>query len=240
MEERRKIIIPVAAKPETPHFDAEETLLSARPVVPLSHASAAQNFNHAHTIKRAPFYRRNGFLMLVVTAAIGIGLAAGLGIARYRYTSSAPVVARPAQPSAPSDTRTATVQPANDNQQAQTPVALPEVKTGEDATVDENANGDKAQASVPESTTKVSSKAPDNSTDKDDDEGNAQTTTRDRKRTGDDDDESDNANTSPRSQRRERRVRNRDDGTVDIPRTVERAGEQINRIREIFEGRQRP
>src|SRR4051812_45571928 len=109
MEERRKIVIPLGAEPETPHFDAEETLLSARPVVPIANAESAPVFKHtAATTTRAPFYRRSLFLSLIVIAAVGIGLAAGLAIARYRYLqrSVAPIATQPAQPPpATNDTR---------------------------------------------------------------------------------------------------------------------------------------
>jgi hypothetical protein len=248
MEERRKIVVPLGAEPETPHFDAEETLLSARPVVPITHAESAPIFkNTAAAQTRPPFYRRSLFLSLIVIAAVGIGLAAGLAIARYRYLqrSAAPVAQQPAQAQpAANDTRTtATVQTPKDE-----PVihpALPEVKTEEKTTVDAAAGADesaRATTTAPE----VKTKAQESSTDRKDEDkdDNVKTATpppaqRDRKRTSDDENDESSA---PRAQRRERRVRNRsDDDTVDIPRRMERASEQINRIREIFEGRpQRP
>ena len=242
MEERRKILIPLGAEPETPHFDAEETLLSARPVVPIAHAESAPVFkDNAGAARRAPFYRRSLFLSLIVIAAVGIGLASGLAIARYRYLqrSAAPAIAQPAQQPAVNDTRTtATVQTPKDEPAIHP--ALPEVKTEEKTTMDDSAAGDdsaKATATAPE----VKTKAPENSAGKKDEDkdDNAKTVTpppaaRDRKRTSDDEEDE---SAPPRAQRRERRTRNRDEDTVDIPRRIGRAGEQINRIREIFEGR---
>ncbi|HYO90183.1 MAG TPA: hypothetical protein VEQ40_01035, partial [Pyrinomonadaceae bacterium] len=123
MAERRKIVVPV--EPETPHFDAEETLLSARPVVPITHEESAPVFNHPQASTRPPFYRRSLFLSLVVIAAVGIGLAAGLAIARYRYVqrTASPVVAQPAQAPVVNDTRStaAAAQPSKVEEQAQVP-----------------------------------------------------------------------------------------------------------------------
>lgn len=235
MEDRRKILIPVGSEPETPHFDAEETLLSARPVVPITHAESAPGFNNSQV--RAPFYRRSLFLPLVVIAAVGIGLAAGLVIARYRYVqrNATPIVAQPAQAPVVNDTRTtATVQTPKDEQQAQAP-ALPEVKIEEKTTDDDALKGDGAKTAKPVASEKAEKGSANRDTERDDN-ARTNTTPREKRRVGDEDEGKD----APRAQRRERRVRERDD-TADIPRRMERASEQINRIREIFEGRpQRP
>jgi hypothetical protein len=243
MADRRKILIPLGAEPETPHFDAEETLLSARPVVPIMPGEVREDFHYAPARPRPPFYKRPAFLTLIVMAAVGMGLAAGLGIARYRY-QAAPAVAQPARPATPPatttapDTRTATVQTPEDNQQEVAP-ALPEVKAEEKTTAGDAIGEEHDKTDEAETPAKAPAKAPERSTEKSsgDDEDNAKTATPDKKRTNDEDEDADNA---PRAQRRERRVRNRDGETVDIPRRIGRAGEQINRIREIFEGRQRP
>ncbi|HEX8177592.1 MAG TPA: hypothetical protein VF543_21060 [Pyrinomonadaceae bacterium] len=240
MADRRKILIPV--EPETPHFDAEETLLSARPVVPITPAESAPVFDHPQASTRAPLYRHSLFLPLLVIAAVGIGLAAGLAIARYRYLqrSASPVVAQPAQAPAVNDTRTATVQTPKSNEQAQVP-ALPEVKIEEKTTVDDTREDD-AKTATPGASTKDEERSADRSSRDKDKEDNVKTstpvTTRERKRA---DDEPDEVQDTPRAQRRERRARDRNEDVDDIPRRVERASEQINRIREIFEGRsQRP
>ncbi|HKS27586.1 MAG TPA: hypothetical protein VJS44_07190 [Pyrinomonadaceae bacterium] len=242
MEDRRKIVIPL--QPETPHFDAEETLLSARPVVPITHAEPPPQavFNGPEPSARTPFHRRSMFLPLVVIAAVSIGLAAGLGIARYRYVQpgASTVVAQPAQAPAASDTRTTTAaatQTPKGDEQAQAP-ALPEVKI-EEKTIDDTSKEDEAQTVTPGASKKSEDDAADRKSD--DGEDNARTTQpdtrREKRRAGDDADETQD---TPRSQRRDRRVRDRND-EADIPRRIERASEQINRIREIFEGRpQRP
>lgn len=237
MEDRRKILVHINSEPETPHFDAEETLLSARPVVPIA-PSAAEDFKGVRG-NAVPFYKRSAFLALVVVAAVGIGLAAGLSIARYRYQPEDATVAQPAQAPSANDTRTATVQTPK-NQQAPT---LPEVKIEEKTTASDTGAEDKEKADAPSLATKVSTKVPESSKEKssDDEDNNVKATKpepRDKRRASDDD-ESDTI--SPRAQRRERRGRNRDEDTVNLPRRIERAGEQINRIREIFEGsQQRP
>lgn len=239
MEDRRKIVVPLGHEPETPHFDAEETLLSARPVVPIARAESAPVFNHSQAAPvRPPFYKRSLFLSLVVVAAVGIGLMAGLAIARYRYAqrTAAPVAAQPTQAPVASDTRTAaTVQP---EQQAQAPT-LPEVKIEEKTTADDEGTKDDAKtATASEDSARAREGSEEKGTaDRDD---NVRTATpppaaapRERKRA----DEADEGQDAPRTQRRERRVRERAD-EADIPRRIERASEQINRIREIFEGRQ--
>jgi hypothetical protein len=167
--------------------------------------------------------------------AVGIGLAAGLAIARYRYVqrSSSPVVAQPAQAPVVNDTRTATVQTQKGNEQAQAPV-LPEVKIEEKTTVDDTREDD-AKTATPGANRKAEKDDTDRSTrDRDD---NVRTTvpasTREKKRAGD---ETEEAQDMPRAQRRERRARDRNQDVDEIPRRVGRASEQINRIREIFEG----
>lgn len=239
MAERKKIVVPV--EPETPHFDAEETLLSARPVVPITNAESAPVFNSPQASTRAPFYRRSLFLSLVVIAAVGIGLASGLAIARYRYLerNASPVASQPAQAPVVNDTRTtAAAQPQKD--EAQTP-ALPEVKIEEKTTIDDSTD-DEAKTARAGASAKDEERSADKSDKDKEKEDNVRTsapaTTRDKKRAGDDADE---AQDMPRAQRRERRARDRQEDVVDIPRRMERASEQINRIREIFEGRpQRP
>jgi hypothetical protein len=242
MDERRKILIPVGSEPETPHFDAEETLLSARPVVPITPVEAAEVFNarRAGVAPRAPFYRSNAFLSLIVMAAVGIGLAAGLGIARYRYLRgpAAPVAAQPAaQSPVVNDTRTATVQTPKDNPQVQAPI-LPEVKIEEKTTGDDTAKDDSAKVIKTGDSTKATERSTDKSSgDKDDSAKTTTPATRDKRRESANEEDED----IPRAQRRERRVRDRNDDTINIPRRMERASEQINRIREIFEGsQQRP
>jgi hypothetical protein len=248
MEDRRKILIPIGTEPETPQFDAEETLLSARPVVPIAPAAAAADFSVAPppaAVARAPFYKSFSFLALVVVAAIGIGLAAGLGIARYHQgTAAAPVATQPAEVApAVKESRAASAQTQQENKEAQPAPQLPEVKIEETTAAVNETEAEKRGSSEDAPASKT--KAPKDSTDKNKSdqqtEDNVKTTTpttpRERRRAG----EPEEDDAAPRAQRRDRRVRNRDDEAVDIPRRIERASEQINRIREIFEGSpQRP
>ena len=247
MEERRKIVVPVGSPPETPHFDAEETLLSARPVVPIAPGQVKEDFRGEQaraTVARSPFYRRFSFIALVVIAAIGVGLAAGLTIARYQQETTPAVVAQPAQAPGVNDTRAATSQTQTDKQQAQSP-ELPEVKIKETtATVGEDEADKSTESEEPRADSTKASRAAAEKNERDskraDDEKEAATppAQREKRRTREDD--NDEPAEAPRAQRRERRVRDRRDDTVDVPRRMERASEQINRIREIFEGSQRP
>lgn len=244
MEDRRKIIIPIGAKPETPQFDAEETLASARPVVPLAAPGRGQGELKAAR-GRVPVYRRISFLALITITAIIIGMAAGLNLARYRYQqrNATAVAAQPAQAPANGEPHAVTVQNSQPDKQAQA-AQLPEVKT-EEKTPDDKAKTDEtAKANTPEKA--KTSETPETSSDKGTGDKQTEDTAktsrpgaRDKKRT-DDEAENDNA---PRTQKRDRRQKNSNDSNnpLDVPNQIERASEQINRIREIFEGRpQRP
>jgi hypothetical protein len=232
MEEKRRIVIPIGAKPETPQFDAEETLMSARPVVPLSAGETAGGAK-----ARPSFYRSFPFLALIVIAATAVGLAGGLGIARYRYqqgnTAAAPVATQPIPP--PTDTRTATVTPPKENTREGEPESpqLPDVKLGEKTGDDPQAKDDEAGKS------QDVTKAPEDSAEKGSNGAKADDRTtkpgaRNRNR-GDDTAEDEDRPTASRRERRQQD--NRNDDTLDVPRQIERASERINRIREIFEGR---
>src|SRR5437868_6860018 len=149
MEEKRRIVIPIGEEPETPHFDAEETLASARPVVPLA-SGKTQESKQARASQ--PIYKRFPFLALLVIVAVRIGMAAGLSIARYRYQQRAtfPVVAPPAQVPAPNDARTATTKTPRENVQTPHP---PEARVEEKTAGDEAKTDEPAKASAPEKTT---------------------------------------------------------------------------------------
>lgn len=243
MEDRRKIVIPFGHEPETPHFDAEETLLSARPVVPITQAETTPVFKYEQAELSSPFYKHPAFLSLIVMAAVGLGLAAGLGIARYRYmqrNAAAPVVAQPAPVINDTHTAATSSQPAEGNEQAQAP-ALPAVKTEETTTVDDTAKGDNARTAATEDSKDAKERSAEKKDEDKDDKAKTTTTTsttpsatREKKRTTEEDEDGENL---PRAQRRERRVRDRGEDPADIPRRIERASQQINRIREIFEGR---
>ena len=233
MEKKSKIVIPVPARPETPQFDAEETLLSARPVVPLQSGQTGAPSAAASV----PFYKRFSFLALVVIAAVGLGLVGGLGLAHMqsRQGSNAPLATQPAQATTDAPTVKA--------EQTRMPV-VPEVKIEEPSAgrvSEEDQDADKKEDDEGKSA-KVA--AEDKSKKTDDEKGKADEVksvppaTRDKSRNANDEEEIDDADI--RARRRERRRRQRDDEDIDVPRQIERASERINRIREIFEGRQQP
>ena len=250
MEQKRKIVVPLSSEPETPHFDAEETLLSARPVVPLAGGETRRAAHRNGPAARGPFYRSLPFLALIVVAAIGIGTLGGLGIARYQYEQrGASSVATQPVPAPAADTRTtATVRTPDVTAQPQAP-SVPEVRIEDKSAETETAAEDSAEK-APASRTKVSDEVEDKRAEgkkedkkenkredkrREDDVQTLPPPSRDRGRTYENNDD----DIPPRAQRRERRQRDRNsDGITDVPRQIERVDEQINRIREIFEGRQ--
>ncbi|HEY0405192.1 MAG TPA: hypothetical protein VGC89_05665, partial [Pyrinomonadaceae bacterium] len=118
MEQRRKIIIPTGADGEetlsTPHFDTEATL-AARPVVPLSDALAPTPEAAYDATARGDLERpragattvsssswKRSTLILIILAAVSIGVASGLAIGFYQTSrktttaaAAAPAVAPP-------------------------------------------------------------------------------------------------------------------------------------------------
>lgn len=267
MEQRRKIIIPTGSDPDetlsTPHFDTEATL-SARPVVPLAepgsrtpgmaYASAGQGaaYKPRQSVAASSPWKRST-LILIVLAAVSVGVASGLAIGFYQTRTKAPAANVTAQPNASEQQQQATVQPAPEPQQStraqqpeavvappaevQLPDAPAEKATKESATAkkssDDDAQPDDKQASRSQS--------------RRDEERDAPVIARDR-RADDDDviirDERDDRRARRerrREERREERRRERGDDAYDpqnIPRPVERVRQSINRIRDIFEGRQ--
>jgi hypothetical protein len=272
MEQRRKIIIPTGTEPEetlsTPHFDTEATL-SARPVVPLAEPvalppedaygvqpnGASYTPAVAATATASPWKRST--LILIILAAVGLGIASGLAIGLYqsRTRASAPVVA---QPSVSDETQQAARQP--EPQLEQPPVvSQPETQPPQE------------EARIPDApSVEDSERKPADDSDDDDDDRQASRETRRR------DDKRDETRPTPpvirdrpvveepdiverddrrgrweerREERRERRREERrearrrqreqnEDNPLDVPRNVERARQEINRIRDIFEGRQ--
>ncbi len=228
MEQKRKIIIPVPSRPGTPQFDAEETLLSAQPVVPLQPGQAG-----AQAAAPVPFYKRFSFLAVIVIAAVGIGLLGGLGLARMQsgQQSASPI----AQPAQATTNPPATVK----TEQAQIPV-VPEVKIAEpsaDKVSEEDEDADKKEDAARAKEADDDKKADDRKDRQD--ELKSPPPARDKSGNANDDEE-ENPDADARARRRERRRRQREDEAVDVPRQIERASERINRIREIFEGRQQP
>jgi hypothetical protein len=261
MEQRRKIIIPTGTDPEetlaTPHFDAEATL-SAQPVVPLNEpaalppqeAYAVRGGGAAYAprvVATSPWKRST--LMLIILAAVGVGIASGLAIGLYQTRKAAPVPVA-AQPSANESQRAAT-QP--EPELAQPPVVEPPQQQPE------------AEARVPDTTTEKETKSrPTNNSDEGDDDKRVarDSSKRDETRSAPpvvrerptvtvpiieerDDDDRQARREERRQERKERRREDRrrqreenEDSPLNVPRGVERARQDINRIRDIFEGRQ--
>jgi hypothetical protein len=258
MAERRKIIIETGAADEplsTPHFDTEATL-TARPVVPLSDQETHQLSYGAHSGRAAarPFWKRPAMLALIVLVAVGIGVGAGFGIGLYRnrQTAPTPVAAAPPSttedvnagqtveqlPAPPQPTPTPQERAAVHPDEREAPPVEPKREDepkGEErertATArNERKSDDDDKASRPVAAEKPAAVARGKKPIKVDEyiiedgreAGRAEEEQRREER---------------RAERRERRRRQRED-EVDIPRGVDRAGKEVNRIREIFEGRQ--
>jgi type IV secretory pathway VirB10-like protein len=254
MAERRKIIIETGAADEplsTPHFDTEATL-TARPVVPLNDQDAPQLPYGAHSGRAAarPFWKRPAILALIVLVAVGIGVGAGLGIGLYRnrQTAPTPVAAAPSSTAEDVDAgQTVEQLPAPPQPTPQERAAVPtderEAPPVEPKREDEPKGEERERAT-----------ARNERKDDDDDEasrpaaGKPATVVRAKKPIKVDEyiiedgreegrAEEDQRREERRAERRERRRRQRE-SEVDIPRGVDRAGKEVNRIREIFEGRQ--
>lgn len=245
MAERRKIIIQTGADPgeplPTPHFDAEATL-TARPVVPLTDQEAQIHYgNHAGRAAAKPFWKRPALLALIVLAAVGVGIAAGLaiGVYRNRQTAETPVATTP-----PS-----TVEEAEANQTVEQPQPAPPTEQAKAAVPDEPEEETPAEPKVEERERTVRNER------KDDDDNDARPpveakppVVREKKPVKIDEyviedgrearqAEKEQRRDERRAERRERRRRGRED-EVNLPRGIERGRREVDRIREIFEGRQ--
>jgi hypothetical protein len=232
---------------ETPQFDAEETLLAARPVVPLSEealeAARSSSNNTRAAVAARPLTKRIPVLALVIIGAVSVGLASGLAIGLYqgRQQRANPATAQPSLTRTTEDTRLKQ-QPAEETSNRQ----LPSVQTVADGDKPTEpvvvAQSESGQIVVPEEVpeTKASPRTSDipkpereASRDKDtQDEKPAPAATRKKAQNVREDD--DGSDKNRRLMRRRRTVeRDRDD---DVPQRIERTGQELNRIREIFEG----
>lgn len=241
MNERKKIVIPTGGDADdslsTPHFDTEATL-TARPVVPLAEGVAGQAYDSGRL--RTGKSWNPLLLVLIVLGAVGLGVATGLAIGFYRNRqASAPPVA--SESSAPTQDINAgkTVEPP-------APIRMPLPTPQEE----------EARASIPEVAEEPSIQPEDEKPertasnerdDADDDRKATPPVVPENRRERDDTADEDNDNEERRAERqkrreerRERRRRERDlEEPARFPRDIERAGrEQINRIRDIFEGKQ--
>jgi hypothetical protein len=247
MAERRKIVIETGEGTDeplpTPHFDAEATL-TARPVVPLNDQDTHQ-LPYGGYAGRAPkpFWKRPALLVAIVLAAIGVGVAAGLAIGLYRNRNVAretPVATAPT--------------PAVENTELGQTVEPPPASQERVATVSEQPEEeDKEEAAVePKEEERERTTARNERRDNNDDEVSQPVVAkppvvRDKKPIKVDEytiedaraerhAEKERRREERRAERRERR--RRDDEATNIPRGIQRAGREVDRIREIFEGRQ--
>jgi hypothetical protein len=243
MAERRKIIIETGADPDeplpTPHFDAEATL-TARPVVPLNDQETYQM--HYGGRAQKPFWKRPVLLALIVLVAVGIGVAAGLTIGMYRNRQAAetPVAATPPsaaedaaadqvieepqpQPPVTQEARAVVPDEPEEEEGAPAPAAEPKVEERERTTRSERkADDDEARQPAAAKPAVVRDKKPIKVDEYIIEDG------REARRA-----EKEQRREERRAERRERRRRERG-GEINI----ERAGREVDRIREIFEGRQ--
>jgi type IV secretory pathway VirB10-like protein len=239
MNDRKRIIIQTGADPDeslpTPHFDSEATL-TARPVVPLSEQDAFQKQYGGYAGgAQKPFWKRPALLALIVLVATGVGVAAGLAIGIYRNRQAAPtpIVSAPSQPEEKADASQPIEQPA--------PTPTRQAR----ATIQENPVETPVEPKA-EERERTNERSVRNERKSDDEEAAPPVVVRDKKRDkrNDDDesvvlDEKQAERERKRDERRERRRRQRDEEqAVDVPRQVERVERGVNRIREIFEGRQ--
>jgi hypothetical protein len=243
MNERKKIIIQTGSETDdslsTPHFDAEATL-TARPVVPLAEGAAAVQGYDPPRLRTGKSWNP-WLLVLIVVGAVGLGVATGLAIGFYknRQTSASPVATEATAPAPDISAGRTVEQPA--------PTPLPTQPAEEEA----------ARASVPEVVEEPSVKPKDEKPERaardderraDDEDRKATPPVVTEKRRARDDEVIAEDNEEARrverqrrrEERRERRRRERDlEEPAEFPRDIERAGRgQINRIRDIFEGRQ--
>lgn len=251
MAERRKIIIQTGAAPDeplpTPHFDAEATM-TARPVVPLNDQESHQvpYGNYAGRAAAKPFWKRPALLALIVLAAVGIGVAAGLAIGIYRNRNAAetPVATTPSpaledasvdqiveQPQPPPTEQTRAAVPADvPTDEPEETTAEPKVEERERTARNERKDDDDEDEARPPVAARPPAVVREKKPIKIDeyvieDGREARQAEKEQRRE------------ERRAERRGRRRRGRDD-EMNIPRGIERGRREVDRIREIFEGRQ--
>ncbi|HEY0005729.1 MAG TPA: hypothetical protein VGB17_13040 [Pyrinomonadaceae bacterium] len=249
MEEIRETEIDENAQsvemPETPHFVDDEATLLARPVVPLSEQAAQRELPYSvsgagpHDGAGARF--SPWLLVLVIAAAISVGAAGALALDYFRHHKSseqeATTTTQPSNPSvAARETRPAEQEPLAEVKPAESqvvPTAVGQDKQAEQSPAEsapdavdarhQPAEKPKVNAPAASETARARQKREDQSAVQDEDE-------RPQARKVDE-----IVIPSERRERRERRRRERD---VEFPEPVRRANQELNRIREIFEGKQ--
>lgn len=266
MEQRRKIVVPTGTEADetlsTPHFVDDEATLLARPVVPLTEpvepppdvyadSRAAAAYAPRAVATASPWKRST--LILIILAAVGVGIASGLAIGLYQSRQkapAAPVAAQPviSEPQQQAATQTEPVQSVRASQPEEQE-SEPEQEAG--------VRAEPADEETPDRETKNNSADKTRSDDKQSARDNRK---RDEERVPPtdvpDNSPADYSVDDEREERIERRERRREerrearraerrrqreeegDAPLSVPRNVERARQEINRIRDIFEGRQ--
>jgi hypothetical protein len=267
MEQRRKIIVQTGTEADetlsTPHFVDDEATLLARPVVPLAEPVEPPPDVYAESRADAAYAPRaaaevspwkRSTLILIILAAVGVGVASGLAIGLYQSRQKAPAAPVTMQPSVTEPQ--ATTQPQSEPMQS---VRVNQPEEQEEAEPEQETE----IAAVPSDEETPERNTKDNS----DDEArreDKQTARENRKRDEErdapavvpDNVPADYSGVDEREDRIERRERRREerrearraerrrqreeegDAPLGVPRNVERARQEINRIRDIFEGRQ--
>lgn len=228
----------------SPHFNEEATVLSARPVVPL-----ASSGNYAAT--NAPLAKRFLPLALIVAAAVGLGIAGGLALSRRHSNpmeaksaavvgdepaSAATEASNPPVQSTATSARKKTLKPetqtittsgqSNDSppvRAAATPAA-----TASTTTHDKHKQANVEPASPPQQI----SLPPAAARNKRAQEVPAPDESDARNR----DDEARAERRAARAEHRRAQAAQPDAATPPLPRAVDRATQQLNRIKDIFEG----
>jgi hypothetical protein len=216
MDERRKIIIPTGAEGESgssrPFFNTEATR-TARPVVPIPADGSAD----AKPVGLAGPARRWPLAVGIVLAAAAVGIAGGLGISFYQNRQESSGASAAVLPVAVKAPRTLpwTHTPEDELETDETV----EVEPGTEDVQPPNAPPSQppARVEVPNKTETPRDDSADRNSPSDDDRvANAERRKRERE------------------QRRNRRNQQRDDDLPQDP--LKRSTDEINRIREIFEG----
>lgn len=245
MEHSQKIVIPTTVTPEedlpTPHFDAQAEL-TAQPVVPLREVSAR---NALAALSRSS----TAFLVLIIIAAVSVGVAGGLLISLYQSTrrSEVPVASQPSPAGTMAVDPEPAPSPAEQISRMEPPTVTAAIKTDEPVEppvpVQPRGTAETKKASDPSAREKESKDR--NKELKDNTRGapppaareKPQQKPREIAREVNDREQKREERAERRRQQRERRVE--EETGDDAPRQSESAGREINRIRQIFEGIQR-
>lgn len=252
MEQKRKIVIPLGgsnreagAAPAnfsgdvtvpTPRFDEEATLY-AQPVVPLSEAASTAS------------PRRFPLIALLIVLAVGAGVAGGFAIGVYKSSQNR-------QPETAGNATTTTTASTTASSGADARPSAPLPVLASEKSSEPPARTTATEPATETATERSSASSRDKKSKADDEQIIPPVEIQERRsskeekreaksersgRSKDDDNDDEDAERVARRQRREqrRRARQAEDQNVDFDRQIERAGQEVNRIREIFEG-QRP